>query len=107
MVGWLVGGYTPLHASITPDVSNEEWWEDRGKAADMEPNLNLSFYLYLNLLVWRISGTTTKRKRLRSTKLFTCSGFGQHTHFGLQLELIKIFEQSLMIVSSLHKHVAV
>ena len=81
MVGWLVGGYTPLHASITPDVSNEEWWEDRGKAADMEPNLNLSFYLYLNLLVWRISGTTTKRKRLRSTKKLdfkfkTCSDFG-------------------------------
>ena len=47
MVGWLVGwwegGYTPLHASITPDVSNEEWWEDRGKAADMEPNLNFKF----------------------------------------------------------------
>ena len=40
---WWVGGYTPLHASITPDVSNEEWWEDRGKAADMEPNLNFKF----------------------------------------------------------------
>ena len=106
LVGWWVGTlhYTlPLH-QMCPTRNGGRIG---GKRLTWNQTLTLSFYLYPNLLVWRISGTTTKRKRLRSTKLFTCSGFGQHTHFGLQLELVKIFEQSLMIVSSLHKHVAV
>ena len=110
LVGWWVGTlhYTlPLH-QMCPTRNGGRIG---GKRLTWNQTLTLSFYL----LVWRISGTTTKRKRLRSTqkldfKFKTCSdlgGVGQHTQFGLQLELVKIFEQSLMIVSSLHKHVAV
>ena len=35
LVRWWVGGYTPLHASITADVPNEEGWGC--VEADIEP----------------------------------------------------------------------